>query len=158
MMHALLKFFPHYAVYYVKIVCQYPSTCTTDQSIAKLTLSCPGTGRAIVKIGHSNLRPGSKELCSHCHCNVLDITESPRKVLWNNCLSGFIPLFFFLLQINNMNKQDKHYENMITVAFWRVLVTEDLIFLIKHGISVHNKLMKLFFSARTENKCFQCLH
>ena len=28
-----------------------------------LTLSCPGTGRTIVKIGHSNLRPGSKELC-----------------------------------------------------------------------------------------------
>ena len=27
-----------------------------------LTLSCPGTGRAIVKMGHSNLRPGSKEL------------------------------------------------------------------------------------------------
>ena len=27
-----------------------------------LTLSCPGTGRAVVKIGHSNLRPGSKEL------------------------------------------------------------------------------------------------
>ena len=27
-----------------------------------LTLSCPSTGRAIVKIGHSNLRPSSKEL------------------------------------------------------------------------------------------------
>ena len=27
-----------------------------------LTLSCPGTGRAIVKMGHSNLRPGSKKL------------------------------------------------------------------------------------------------
>ena len=27
-----------------------------------LTLSCPGTGRAVVKIGDSNLRPGSKEL------------------------------------------------------------------------------------------------
>ena len=27
-----------------------------------LTLSCPGTGRAVVKIGHSNLKPGSKEL------------------------------------------------------------------------------------------------
>ena len=26
-----------------------------------LTLSCPGTGRAVVKIGHSNLRSGSKE-------------------------------------------------------------------------------------------------
>ena len=31
-------------------------------SILYLTLSCPGTGRAVVKIGHSNLRPGSKEL------------------------------------------------------------------------------------------------
>ena len=28
-----------------------------------LTLSCPGMGRAGVKKGHSNLRPGSKELC-----------------------------------------------------------------------------------------------
>ena len=27
-----------------------------------LTFSCPGTGGAVVKIGHSNLRPGSKEL------------------------------------------------------------------------------------------------
>ena len=27
-----------------------------------LTLSCPGMGRAVVKIGHSNLRPDSKEL------------------------------------------------------------------------------------------------
>ena len=27
-----------------------------------LTLSCPGMGRALIKIGHSNLRPGSKEL------------------------------------------------------------------------------------------------
>ena len=27
-----------------------------------LTLSCPGTGRAVVKIGHSNLGPGRKEL------------------------------------------------------------------------------------------------
>ena len=27
-----------------------------------LTLSCPGKGRAVVKIGHSNLWPGSKEL------------------------------------------------------------------------------------------------
>ena len=27
-----------------------------------LTLSCPGTGRAILKIGHSILKPGSKEL------------------------------------------------------------------------------------------------
>ena len=30
--------------------------------ISNLTLSCPGTGRAVVKIGHSNLWPGSKEL------------------------------------------------------------------------------------------------
>ena len=31
-----------------------------------LTLSCPGTGRVIVEIGHFNLRLGSKELkCSH---------------------------------------------------------------------------------------------
>ena len=28
----------------------------------RLTLSCPGTGRAVAKIGHSNLWPGSKEL------------------------------------------------------------------------------------------------
>ena len=28
-----------------------------------LTLSCPGMGRALVKIGHSNLRRGSKDLC-----------------------------------------------------------------------------------------------
>ena len=27
-----------------------------------LTLSCPGKGRAVVKVGHSNLWPGSKEL------------------------------------------------------------------------------------------------
>ena len=27
-----------------------------------LTLSCPGTGRAVVKTGHSNLWPGSKKL------------------------------------------------------------------------------------------------
>ena len=27
-----------------------------------LTLSCPGTAIAIVKLGHSNLRPGSKEM------------------------------------------------------------------------------------------------
>ena len=27
-----------------------------------LTLLCPGTGGAVVKISHSNLRPGSKEL------------------------------------------------------------------------------------------------
>ena len=27
-----------------------------------LTLSCPGTGRTVVNIGHSNLRPGSKKL------------------------------------------------------------------------------------------------
>ena len=41
-----------------------------------LTLSCPGMGRAIVKIGHSNLRLGSKELTNnyliitykHYHC------------------------------------------------------------------------------------------
>ena len=31
-----------------------------------LTLSCPGTGRGVVKIGYSNLRPGSKELLSFC--------------------------------------------------------------------------------------------
>ena len=32
-----------------------------------LTLPCPGTGRAVVKIGHSNLWPGSKELmCTGC--------------------------------------------------------------------------------------------
>ena len=34
-------------------------------SLIILTLSCPGTGRAVVKIGHSNhanLWPGSKEL------------------------------------------------------------------------------------------------
>ena len=30
----------------------------------QLTLSCPGTGGAVVKIGHSNLWPGSKELLS----------------------------------------------------------------------------------------------
>ena len=30
--------------------------------MSSLTLSCPGTGRALVKIGHSNLWPGSKEL------------------------------------------------------------------------------------------------
>ena len=29
-----------------------------------LTLSCPGTRRATVNIGHSNFRPGSKELTS----------------------------------------------------------------------------------------------
>ena len=33
------------------------------QIVLALTLSCPGTGRAVVKIGHSNLWPGSKELC-----------------------------------------------------------------------------------------------
>ena len=27
-----------------------------------LALSCPGMARAVVKIGHSNMRPGSKEL------------------------------------------------------------------------------------------------
>ena len=32
-----------------------------------LNLSCPGTGRAVVKTGHSNLRPGSKELSSGIH-------------------------------------------------------------------------------------------
>ena len=32
-----------------------------------LTLSCPGTRRAIVKIGPSNLRPGSKELIFSAH-------------------------------------------------------------------------------------------
>ena len=31
--------------------------------LSTLTLSCPGMGRAIVKIGHSYLRPGSKEPC-----------------------------------------------------------------------------------------------
>ena len=30
--------------------------------VEDLTLSCPGTGRDVVKIGHSNLWPGSKEL------------------------------------------------------------------------------------------------
>ena len=29
-----------------------------------LTLSCPGMGRAVVKIGHSNLRTGNKDLIS----------------------------------------------------------------------------------------------
>ena len=33
-----------------------------------LTLSCPGTGRAIVKIGHSNLRPGNKKLSGFLIC------------------------------------------------------------------------------------------
>ena len=31
-------------------------------STFELPLSCPGMGRAVVKIGHSNLRCGSKEL------------------------------------------------------------------------------------------------
>ena len=33
-----------------------------EHTMLTLTLSCPGMGRAVVKIGHSNFRPGSKEL------------------------------------------------------------------------------------------------
>ena len=36
--------------------------CRRLERPAGLTLSCPGMGRAVVKIGHSNLRYGSKEL------------------------------------------------------------------------------------------------
>ena len=38
------------------------STKTKKMGVLYLTLSCPGTGGAVVKIGHSNLWPGSKEL------------------------------------------------------------------------------------------------
>ena len=42
-----------------------------------LTLSCAGTGKAVVKIGHSNLRPGSKELKTFT--NVLH--EMPGEII-----------------------------------------------------------------------------
>ena len=45
--------------------CEFVSgnkTSTISVITLTLTLSCPGMGRAVVKIGHSNLWPGSKEL------------------------------------------------------------------------------------------------
>ena len=39
-----------------------------------VSLSCPGTRRAIVKIGHSNLRPGSKELCTATVDEIHNVT------------------------------------------------------------------------------------
>ena len=61
-------------IYQVEVDCQRSSDMIIlDTFISKwivnslyntciLTLSCPGTGRAVAKKGHSNLRPGSKEL------------------------------------------------------------------------------------------------
>ena len=58
------------------VTCRYSVNCQSEgnraganhqslsaTSLPSLTVSCPGTGRAVVKIGHSNLWPGSKELC-----------------------------------------------------------------------------------------------
>ena len=42
--------------------CTNMNTTCTQSCCLILTLSCPDTGRATVKIGLSNLRPGSKEL------------------------------------------------------------------------------------------------
>ena len=39
----------------------------TEKKENCLTLSCPGTGRVVVKIGHSNLWPGSKELMMYSY-------------------------------------------------------------------------------------------
>ena len=36
--------------------------CNTSSVTPSIALSCPSTGWAIVKIGHSNLWPGSKEI------------------------------------------------------------------------------------------------
>ena len=41
-----------------------------------LTLSCPGTGRAVVKIGHSNLRHSRKELSNNKGYAKLNVSTS----------------------------------------------------------------------------------
>ena len=52
------------------------SKCITFSS---LTLSGPGMGRPIVKIGHSNLGPGSKELITVNVARILRADKIPNR-------------------------------------------------------------------------------
>ena len=49
-----------------------------------ITLSCPGTGTAVVKIGYSNLRPGSKELIFRGDLDDIAKIMSQEKFIYNN--------------------------------------------------------------------------
>ena len=52
-----------------------------------LTLSCPGTAIAVVKVGHSNLRPGSKELKNCLYMSLFYVFHfcHERKYKYSKC-------------------------------------------------------------------------
>ena len=95
-------------------------------------LSCPGTGRAIVKIGHSNLRPGSKELTSNVasYSCLIDMTV----VVLIQCIKYILCRISAFLLLSNMlhnaiikniqknYKVEKERENVISIPLTVVLV------------------------------------